>query len=169
MRIDTYLPSGLHILSHKLFINKTNGGIFPADRVNAELFDEISNGEYQIELTRPRNIKFHRKYFALLNYLFDLFSPAIDVDANYKFGTPEKNFDTFRRDMAIVCGYHDAVINLKGEYRIIAKSISFASMDDIEFERLYSRTIDYALSSDMFVCNDYGVVNDTVERLLSYA
>ncbi len=56
------------------------------------------------------------------------------------------SFDRFRRDVVIMCGYYEAHFNALGEPRLDAKSISFASMDEDEFQGLYSKTIDVVLT-----------------------
>ena len=86
-----------------------------------------------------------------------------------KYGTPEKNFDRFRKDVAILAGFYDIVIRLDGSTRIEAKSISFSKMDQEEFDRLYQRTI------DVFLKHIYGKdmtkeeIDELVEKYLSFA
>lgn len=127
----------------EIFFNKKNGMLVPTSESDMEAIAALKNGEtYRIEIKRPRNAKFHRKYFALLDILFDLFEPT---PVEYKGEPVLKNRERFRKDIAIACGHYDLVVNLKGEVRAEAKSISFANMDEIEFSQLYSRTIDYGL------------------------
>ena len=78
---------------------------------------------------------FHRKLFALLNLGFEYWVPA---DTEWKGIQAEKNFDRFRKDVLILAGFREVVVNIKGESRVEARSISFASMDDVEFGRVYS-------------------------------
>ena len=82
----------------------------------------------ECEIKKPRNYKFHRKYFALINMLFQ---------------NQEKynNIDHLRHDLTIEAGYYDIRTNLKGNEVIQAKSISFASMKEDEFSQLYDRTL----------------------------
>ncbi len=55
---------------------------------------------------------------------------------------PEKNFDRFRKDIAILAGFYEASYRVNGEVRFEAKSIAFSNMSDDEFEILYTKTID---------------------------
>jgi len=126
-----------------IYLNKRYGTLLPASESDADIINTLSDGEtFKCSFSRPRNIKFHRKYFALLDILYELFSPA---PVDYKGSPVLKNRERFRKDIAIACGHYDLVVNLKGEVRAEAKSISFASMDEVAFSQLYSLTIDYGL------------------------
>jgi len=65
---------------------------------------------------------------------------------------PEKNFDRFRKDIAILAGFYEATFRLNGDVRLEAKSISFHSMSEDEFEELYTKTIDVIVKH---VLNNY--------------
>ena len=97
------------------------------------------------KFTKMRNAGFHRKYFALLNLGFEYWEPP---ELPEEYGrTPEKNFDRFRYDLAIMCGYYHVVVRLDGSTRIEPDSISWGSMDQETFEKLYSKTLDILLKS----------------------
>ena len=123
----------------QVILTKTRAGLIPADPPSQEWFDKLWLGEdIHGEFRRYRNLAFHRKYFALLNLAFDHWQPG---EVTSRHGTPEKNFDRFRADLAIMCGFYDVVIRLDGSTRIEAKSISFAKMDQEQFQELYDKTI----------------------------
>ena len=84
------------------------------------------------------------KYFALLNFAFENWEPTCLVKEarNAVRLSPEKNFDQFREDIIILAGFYNTFWRVDGTPRIKAKSISFGSMDEIEFEKLYTATID---------------------------
>lgn len=153
-----------------VFMVKRFGQLMPASENDAEVIASLTDGEtYKVAITRPRNIRFHRKYFALLDILFDIlpepdplpladlrkyygkfWGKRFDSDAaeaaQYQNMQPKKNRDRFRKDLAIVCGHFELVTNSKGETRVEAKSISFASMDEGAFSELYSATLNYGLA-----------------------
>ncbi len=112
-----------------------------------------------------RNVLFHRKYFALLNIGFDNWTPG---EINSKYGVPEKNFDRFREDLAIMCGYFNLVIRLDGTSRPEAKSISFAKMDQEMFEDLYSKTINKLIKHVYNEKLSPDELNDIVEKYLQF-
>ncbi len=84
--------------------------------------------EYEVEIKKKRNYKFHKKFMALIN---------ICHENQEKF----TEFDDTREYITIKCGFKRKVIMPNGYVHIKAKSISFANMDEIEFEQLYQKAI----------------------------
>ena len=126
-----------------LTLVKTMSGLAPGDQATADYLARVKLGAVlHGSFAKARNPALHRRYFALLNLAFDLWSPGPVTSAH---GTPQKNFDRFRADLTIMAGYYEVVIRVDGSTRIEPKSISFASMGQDEFETLYSRTIDVIL------------------------
>ena len=104
---------------------------------------DIKQGEVvSAEIKRPRNYRFHKKYFALLNYAFGVWEPEC---LDYNGQEVGKSFDRFRDDITILAGYYTLSENIKGEPKAEAKSISFGKMHEDEFSCLYSKTIDVIL------------------------
>lgn len=128
----------------ELHVIKRNGLLMPTSEVDAEIIHNITEGSmYSVKITKSRNPQFHRKYFALLDVLYQFFQPVITPMNNGM--VPQKNRERFRKDLIIATGHYKLVVNIKGDVRAEAKSISFAAMDDVEFTRLYNRTINYGL------------------------
>ena len=71
--------------------------------------------EYQCDIKQPRNYKFHRKFFALINMVYE--NQDIFI-----------NIDHLREELTKATGYYDSYINHKGATVYRAKSISFAKM-----------------------------------------
>jgi len=92
-------------------------------------FSELPDGEYDVEIKRPRNAKFHRKFFAFLNLVF---SNQDKYD----------NIDDLRWELLLRCGYYHAHATLNGEMLYFPKSIAFDKMDEVEFEALYKKITD---------------------------
>ena len=119
--------------------------------------DKIKLGaEVHGQMRQKRILWKHRKYFALLKISFDNWEPG---EINSQYGVPMKNFERFRRDIAIRTGHFELVIRVDGSSRPEAKSISFSKMEQIEFEELYSKTI------DLLVEKIYGQENMTAEKM----
>lgn len=126
----------------EIYLKKINHSLVPADDEAANFVFNLSDGEtYKADVVKPRNLKFHRKFFALLNYAFDHF----DIDVEYKGQKIEKNFDRFREDIQILAGYGEPTYTINGDVRFKSKSISFGSMPESEFEDLYSAVINVIL------------------------
>lgn len=121
--------------------------LMPDDKESDEYFHKIKDGTVlSCEIKKVRNYKFHKKWFALLNLGFEYFEP---VNNQYKGHDVEKNFDRFRHDITILAGYYTFVYDVQGNPKALAKSISFGSMNQEEFEQLYSKTIDVLLKKVM--------------------
>ena len=146
---------------------KTAGGLIPTDPDSEKWYRKIKiGGMVHSKFTLYRNPKFHRKFFALLNIAYDNWEPG---EINSKYGVPEKNFKRFRKDLAILAGYYHLVIRLDGTTRPQADSISFASMDQAEFEKLYSKTIDVLIKNVYGSSLDANKLNEIVEKYLQFA
>jgi len=131
----------------KILVVKTiNGFLKPAYDSDFENFAKMPvNETFEIEYTKRRNSKFHRKYFALLKLAFE---NQIDY----------RTLEEMRHDLTIVCGYYNEHINkITGEIVKKADSISFGNMDDIQFSELYEKTKDV-------ICKWIGISNETIEE-----
>lgn len=95
---------------------------------------------------RPRNIKFHRKYFALLDFLYDHWEPEQGRKRlTYKGHAIAKNREAFREQITILAGFYEQTFDLEGRMRLVAKSIAFDKMSEEEFAELYKATIDVGM------------------------
>ena len=149
------------------FIKLPNDALMPAAEPDKELLSIIKQGEVvKLKLTRQRNYQFLKKFFALLNFAFDYWQPKGSFN---KWGVlPEKNFDRFRKDVIVLAGYYEATYRLNGDTRIEAKSISFGSMSEDEFEKLYSACVDVILRH---VCTQYDgeMLEQVVDQAMAFA
>ena len=104
---------------------------------------------YRSDITEPRNIKFHRKFFSLIKLGHD----------NTKLEMP---FEAYRALMLMKAGYVDVYELPDGKKMALAQSISFANMDNTKFEKAY-----YAVLN--VVGKDIGVDNEALEaEVLNY-
>lgn len=150
---------------------KVPNGLIPATEEDAELLSKIKTGEgVKLKFTRYRNVQFHRKFFALLELAFDYWVPREGGEGSAWKETLEvrRDFARFRKDILILAGYYDATYRLNGDVRIEAKSIAFASMDQDQFEQLYSDCIQVILDK---VCTQYTdqELRLLVDNVLSFA
>jgi hypothetical protein len=106
------------------------GRIIPLYDSDHDLFKKVRrNFPVEIEVKVKRNYKFHKKFFALLNMVFE----------NQEVFT---DFELFRKELTILSGFYTEYVTFDGEVKREAKSISFASMDEIEFGDLYQKFAD---------------------------
>jgi hypothetical protein len=110
---------------------------------------KLKQGEvYFFEVKQERNIKFHIKFFALIKMIFE-------NQEHYD------NSDILRGDLIVSAGYYDEHTTVWGEVRKEPKSISFASMDEEEFGKLYSAVLDEIVKHFNF---DKQEIIDNVEQ-----
>ena len=131
-------------MSTDIVLIKAQGGfLIPADEQSAQALQRVKTGEaIRVSATKIRNVLFHRKFFALLNLAYDSWEPM----AEYKGEKAQKNFEQFRNDVVCLAGYHETTVTLRGDVRVKAKSISFARMQEDEFQELYNSVINVILS-----------------------
>ena len=107
-----------------------NGSFKPAYESDLEKSKKIAlNEPFVFTYKKPRNYKFLKKFFALINLVFQ-------NQEQYN------NIDHLRKDLTIASGFYETRYGLHGEEITEAKSISFASMTEEEFSDLYSAFID---------------------------
>ena len=115
------------------FLKSVGGVLLPSDDECIEAMNKIKNGtEIMIEYKQKRNVRFHRKAFALLNLVLknqDKYSNINDLLVEFKLKS----------------GHYEEHITTKGKIIYIPKSIAFSEMDELEFNELYSKFIDIAL------------------------
>lgn len=140
--------------------------MIPVDQQALDFLAKLKTGAgVTVEIKRHRNPAFHRKFFALLNLAFDAWEPTV---ATYKGEPVGKNFDQFRNDVTVLAGHYEMAVNLRGETRLTAKSISFGNMKQDDFEALYSATVNVILAKILtnYTRDD---LDNVVEQVLRFA
>jgi two-component SAPR family response regulator len=115
----------------KIFMVKgLNNNLICAYNSDYDAFKKLKTNQIiEVEIKQKRNVKFHKKFFALINLA-------------YHNQDTYNNIDDMREDLIIDAGFYRTTDNKRSETVKKALSISFASMDDIEFNELYSRVAD---------------------------
>ena len=104
----------------------------PSSADSVEKYEKLRRGqEYTVEIKQARNPAFHRKAFALLNAMFENQSRI-------------ENIEDFRLELKLICKHVREYVRPNGEIVYIPKSWSFADLDEIEFEALYSKLLSVA-------------------------
>jgi len=147
----------------KVMMQKNYCSLVPQDKEGMELLEKIKLGTVvEVNVVRKRNYQFHKKLFDLLNYAFENWEHE---PVFFRGAEVQDNFDTFRENVTIMAGYGFPVVNLKGEVRYKAESISFASMEQDTFDKLYSAVVDSILKNVL----DNHSEQDLINGVLSYA
>ena len=138
------------------------------DDAGAEFLAGLKMGEVvSCEATKPRNYRFLRKYFALLNLAFDYWEPP---EGQYKGQAIEKEFERFRKDVQIMAGYGRPVWNINGDLRMESLSISFGKMKQETFDKLYNAVLTVLMRKVLQAKGfDEATVNSLVDQLADFA
>lgn len=108
-------------------VKKKDGSFTPSDNNDYNEAKKVKVGEY-VKCTRTRNVKHHKKAFALLNLWFE------NQD---RF----QEFEIARKVITIRAGYYDIAPTKDGEPYYIPKSLSFENMSQSDFEKWYEATL----------------------------
>lgn len=128
----------------EIVLMKVSNILVPHDEASLAFIQKMKAGELtHADFKRVRNYKFHKKYFALLDFAFEQWEPRDGL--TYQGMPVAKNKERFRKDLIILAGFYESTVNLRSEVRLEAKSISFGLMDEVEFEQLYNATVDVVL------------------------
>lgn len=135
----------------KFIVKKTSTGLIPVYNSDYEALKDCRlkiGEEYEVEIKKKRNYEFHKKFFALLNLCFE---------NQVVFET----LDDLRYYVIMKSGYVKKVETGSGIMHI-PKSISFAKMDEIEFNKLYQNSI-------QVVCDLLGISEgDLLDEILNF-
>jgi len=118
----------------RIFIKRL-GAFRPPDMDDegAEIMRNIPDGtEVRLSWTRPRNIRFHNKFFAMLGII-------LKNQEHYK------SMDELKQVCKLRIGHVHIVQTPRGEERW-PKRMNFQSMDETEFSAFYDRAVDWVLS-----------------------
>ena len=140
-------------------MEKLQGGRLVAfDDIDTEKLNKFKTGEvYPIDIKLSRNPQFHKKVFAFLVFCFEHWK------GDNEFQDEPRQFDVFRANLTVLAGFYDSYYKIDGSVRIEAKSLSYGSMKQEEFEQFYNAVINAALKN-IFKTNDEVIY----QRLLSF-
>lgn len=128
---------------------KTSVGLVPATDMESDKFTRFKNGDsYEIDIKLQHNNKFRGKVFAFLNYCFEHWSNENEYPTNLT------SFEGFREDLTILAGFKDVHYAIDGTFTVKAKSLSYAKMDQHEFEQCYQALIQAAMNTIFQGCNE---------------
>lgn len=129
-----------------LLLKSPTGSLVPVDEEQAEALKRFKPGAMvRGEFKLMQNGAFHRKMMSLLNLCYEIFKDRVDTGQEYHGHQVKPSFELFREQFAILSGHYDVSYDIKGNVRLIAKSLSFARCPPEEREVVYSAFIDTAL------------------------
>ncbi len=140
----------------EIHLVRTTTGLRPYSDDDYEEMKKIKVGTIvKANIVRPRNVKFHRKFFSLIRAAWDCLTEQQRTNL--------RSVDTFREQLLITSGFSEPLYDLNGQkFLEKAKSISFAKMDEPAFNVVYSKVLDTILT--VMVAN--GVTEDEFNNIL---
>lgn len=121
-------------MASEIYLTRTLSGLAAADDASRDLLRKFKLGTVVlVDIRNPRNIRFHRKFFALLNIVWTAAGDWPKVE-------------DLLRDLKVHIGHvekHDLVVRSSGEVLsyVVPKSIAFSRMNNDQFETFYERAL----------------------------
>jgi len=135
----------------EIYLRRIGKTLLPADRSSEEILDKMPQGKVmRVEDRFPRNYKFHKKFFSMLETMFDMQEHFTE-------------FEAFRYWITMKASWFEVIEAPNGYQLFRPKSIAFSKMDNEEFEKLYNTVI------DTFVSEFPHITKSELERVLEYA
>lgn len=123
------------------------GGLMCVNASEAGKLENLKGREVSAKISIPRNLAFHRKFFALL-------------DVGRQMADSEFNQEQFRAICTTGAGYCD-FIEHNGKMVAIPRSISFANMDGETFEDLYNDVLN-------FICENWALDYEQIDQIVGF-
>lgn len=125
--------------------------LIPVDEDSIAVLKGIKAGDvYRVTVKKPRNYKFHKKFFALLKVVSDNSDDFTSVEQ-------------LLTSIKINLGYTEVIIGPGGAKYQIPKSISFAAMDEMAFNEFYRRAFELVIRSYMPGVSPYDLERAVME------
>ena len=151
-----------------MFLKGAGGVLIPMDEDEEAKLERYKTGDViKVSVAAMRNGRFFRKWWALAKLGFDMFTERTEP-MTYMGMEVQHNFDSFRRRLVTLAGYYTPVYNLDGTFILEPHSISFASMNEETFEKLYSETINDILKNIAPNMSERDI-RRSVDAILSFA
>lgn len=121
-------------MATELFMQCVGNRLAPYSAIDLEALDGIASDEVvKVTITRPRNVKFHRLFFALLKLVYD---------AQSRYPTMDHLLDAIK----IGIGHYDTLELPDGHVVVKPRSISFAKMDERGFRQFYDAVVKFVVT-----------------------
>ena len=118
----------------------TDSGLVPMYDSDLEERKKLKRGDRVLcRITKPRNYEFHKKFFALVRLTYE--NLPEHLHSMLRIRSEEDMLTSIKLEL----GYADKLW-YSGKQIAVPKSISFAAMDQAEFERFFARAVDLVLT-----------------------
>jgi hypothetical protein len=144
---------------HKIVeLSNVGGGFIPVNEIATELLEQSQRGEVLsfLEVTN-RDIKMHRCYFSLLNFIYGYMPPQ------FKKAVPEKHFYLFlkhlKKEYQVLFTFKDGTIMVEYD------SISFGRMSQKTFQEYIKNQLPFIYSDVLGAYFEGEMLNGIIETI----
>ena len=138
----------------ELYCQATHQGLVPLYDSDLEAKHKIQEGKvYKVTITVPRNYQWHKKFFALLRLTY--FNLPETLERKLGIHNEEDLLTALKIDLGMV-----DFLTIDGRTIVKPHSISFAAMDNAEFEVFYNRCIDLILNRYLIGTNRQELIEE---------
>jgi len=139
----------------RILVVKTLGKLQPVDENGEAVLRRFKPGEiFSVEVTKPRNVQFHRKLMAMLQII-------LENQTHYT------SIDDLLAVLKIRIGHTHKIQTARGIVEVPA-SISFAAMDDVAFGNFYDRACQWVAAEVVPGLGRQGLDEAVREALLAF-
>lgn len=116
----------------RIFAQKHLNSLRPVDEAGADVLRKIKQGDIvTVDVKKPRNVKHHRMFFALMNLVYENTEREVYPTLEDVIGA-----------VKIAAGLRTRIALRGGEIGYMPGSISFSKMDQHAFSEFYDRVCD---------------------------
>lgn len=131
------------------FHPKIGAYLVPTSQDGQEMLAAMkADKEVMVQVHVPRNARFHRMFFALLNHVIE-------------GGAWEGDTDSLLDAIKIATGYVDRIIGMDGRVYYRPRSIKFESLPQDQFKRFFNRAV-YYVSTRLLGSDDWEALRDEI-------
>lgn len=141
----------------EIYLRRTLSGFTPDDESSADAVKGYRLGEvYKANIVKHRNLKNHRRWWALCSLIYQ---------NSDQFKSAEQVHDYLK----ILAGHCTQIVSKStGEVYLVADSISFGTLDELQFQDVFSRAV-LAVSEHILPGISVDDVSHEIEKLCGLA
>ena len=129
----------------EIYVRKVLGKLAPCNAEDLKIIQGLENDtDYKVKITRPRNVKFHRKYWKLLGLTIENLPEGHIIKINDQ-DFRVKNSNHLHWLIKMEMGLYSNVLTISGEVIQHVHSIAFNKMDEGEFSNFYGKAVEIIL------------------------
>ncbi|SER37216.1 MULTISPECIES: DUF1367 family protein [Pseudomonas] len=125
-----------------------DGSLRPVDQEGIEQLARLKTGAgIRCKVTLPRNFKFLKKTMCLFTLAYEHFCEFGISEVEYKGRKVVPCKETFRKNLTVLAGHYDPVFDIRGQVRLVPRSLSFGKCTEEEAGKIYQDVITAALAN----------------------